>query len=30
MITIGSLIVQQSINRDENRGGFVKINPKKS
>lgn len=29
MITIGSLIVQQSINRDENRGGFVKINPKK-
>ncbi len=29
MITIGALIVQQSIDRDENRGGFVKINPKK-
>ena len=28
MITIGSLIVQQSIERDENRGGFVKIDPK--
>ena len=28
MITIGTLIVQQSIDRDENRGGFVKINPK--
>lgn len=26
MITIGTLIVQQSIDRDENRGGFVKIN----
>lgn len=26
MITIGTLIVQQSIERDENRGGFVKIN----
>lgn len=26
MITIGILIVQQSIDRDENRGGFVKIN----
>lgn len=25
MITIGDLIVQQSINRNENRGGFVKI-----
>lgn len=25
MITIGSLIVQQSIDRNENRGGFVKI-----
>jgi L-aspartate oxidase len=29
MITIGMLIVQQSIDRNENRGGFVKINPKK-
>ncbi|MCI4444171.1 MAG: L-aspartate oxidase [Lentimicrobium sp.] len=29
LITIGTLIVQQSIERDENRGGFVKINPKK-
>ena len=28
MITIGLLIVQQSIDRDENRGGLVKINPK--
>jgi len=28
MITIGTLIVQQSIDRDENRGGFVKINAK--
>jgi len=28
MITIGNLIVQQSIDRDENRGGLVKINPK--
>ena len=28
MITIGILIVQQSIDRDENRGGFVKINLK--
>jgi len=28
MITIGTLIVQQSIDRNENRGGFVKINPK--
>lgn len=28
MIAIGILIVQQSIDRDENRGGFVKINPK--
>jgi L-aspartate oxidase len=28
MITIGILIVQQSIDRDENRGGFIKINPK--
>jgi L-aspartate oxidase len=28
MITIGILIVQQSIDRDENRGGFVKINSK--
>ena len=28
MITIGILIVQQSIERDENRGGLVKINPK--
>jgi L-aspartate oxidase len=27
MITIGNLIVQQSIDRDENRGGLVKINP---
>lgn len=27
MITIGILIVQQSIDRDENRGGLVKINP---
>ena len=26
MITIGSLIVQQSIDRDENCGGLVKIN----
>jgi len=26
MITIGSLIVQQSIERTENRGGFIKIN----
>jgi len=26
MITIGILIVQQSIDQDENRGGFVKIN----
>jgi L-aspartate oxidase len=26
LITIGILIVQQSIDRDENRGGFVKIN----
>lgn len=26
MISIGSLIVQQSIERNENRGGFVKIN----
>ena len=26
MITIGTLIVQQSIERDENRGGFVKVN----
>jgi len=26
LITIGSLIVQQSIDRDKNRGGFVKIN----
>ena len=26
MITIGNLIVQQSIDRNENRGGFVKIN----
>jgi L-aspartate oxidase len=26
LITIGTLIVQQSIDRDENRGGFVKIN----
>jgi L-aspartate oxidase len=26
MITIGILIVQQSIERDENRGGLVKIN----
>jgi L-aspartate oxidase len=25
MIAIGDLIVQQSINRNENRGGFVKI-----
>ena len=25
MITIGNLIVQQSIDRNENRGGFVKI-----
>jgi L-aspartate oxidase len=29
MITIGILIVQQSIDRKENRGGLVKINPKK-
>ena len=29
LITIGNLIVQQSIERDENRGGFVKINPVK-
>ena len=29
LITIGTLIVQQSIDRDENCGGFVKINPKK-
>ena len=28
MIAIGILIVQQSIDRNENRGGFVKINPK--
>lgn len=28
MITIAVLIVQQSIDRDENRGGLVKINPK--
>lgn len=28
MIAIGTLIVQQSIDRDENRGGFVKINSK--
>lgn len=27
MITIGTLIVQQSIDRDENHGGFIKINP---
>jgi L-aspartate oxidase len=26
LITIGTLIVEQSIDRDENRGGFVKIN----
>ena len=28
MITIGTLIVQQSIDQDENRGGLVKINTK--
>jgi hypothetical protein len=28
MIAIGILIVQQSIDRKENRGGLVKINPK--
>ena len=26
MITVGNLIVQQSIERKENRGGFVKLN----
>jgi L-aspartate oxidase len=30
MITIGILIVQQSIDRKENRGGLVKINPKRT